>query len=178
MGQDIMSLEKKNKPIFLCGFMGCGKSTVGRKLASVLNCDFVDMDNYIEAAEGRSISEIFASEGEKYFRDLETETIKRFKNKGGVIATGGGALLREENGLAAKSSGIPVFIDTSFSVCYNRIKGDKKRPIAFNSTQEELKELYDKRKSLYIKNSLITVDGNIPVPAVTKEIINAINNMK
>lgn len=168
----------KNKPIFLCGFMGCGKSTVGKRLATLLKCDFIDMDNYIEEIEGRSISEIFAADGEKYFRDLETETIKKFKNKGGVVATGGGALLREENGHAAKESGIPVFIDTKFSVCYNRIKGDKKRPIAFNSTRDELEKLYNKRKNLYIKNSLITVGGNIPVSAVAKEIINAINNMK
>lgn len=177
MNQDSLNTKFKDKPIFLCGFMGCGKSTVGRKLASMLNCDFVDMDNYIEEIEGRSISEIFASDGEKYFRDLETETIKKFKNKGGVIATGGGALLREENGLAAKQSGIPVFIDTNFSVCYNRIKGDKKRPIAYNSTREELKELFDKRKGLYKKNSIIAVNGNVPVSVVAKEIIDAINNL-
>lgn len=177
MKLDGRSFKNKTKPIFLCGFMGCGKSTVGRKLASMLNCDFVDMDNYIEDIEGRSISEIFASDGEKYFRDLETLTIKKFKNKGGVIATGGGALLREENGLAAKQSGIPVFIDTKFSVCYNRIKGDRKRPIAFNSTREQLKELYDKRKGLYKKNSVITVDGNVPVSVAVKEIINSINNL-
>lgn len=177
MNQDSLNTKFKGKPIFLCGFMGCGKSTVGRKLASMLNCDFVDMDNYIEEIEGRSISEIFASDGEKYFRDLETETIKKFKNKGGVIATGGGALLREENGLAAKQSGIPVFIDTNFSVCYNRIKGDKKRPIAYNSTREELKELFDKRKGLYKRNSIIAVNGNVPVSVVAKEIIDAINNL-
>ena len=178
MSPEILITNNKNKPIFLCGFMGCGKSTVGRKLASLLKCDFVDMDYYIEKTEGRSISEIFQSDGEKYFRDIETETIKKFKGVSGVIATGGGALLREENGLAAKESGIPVFIDTKFSVCYNRIKNDKKRPIAFNSTESELKELYDKRKNLYIKNSLITVDGNIPVIVVAKEIIKSVNNLK
>lgn len=178
MNQGILISKNKNKPIFLCGFMGCGKSTVGRSLASILECDFVDMDNYIEQSEGRSISEIFSSDGEKYFRDLETEVIKKFKGVSGVIATGGGALLREENGKASKEAGIPVFIDTNFSVCYNRIKGDRKRPIAFNSTREELNELYDKRKNLYIKNSLVTVDGNVPVLAVAKEIIKAINNLK
>ncbi len=178
MSQEILISNNKSKPIFLCGFMGCGKSTVGRKVASILKCDFVDMDHYIEKSEGRSISEIFQSDGEKYFRDIETETIKKFKGSSGVIATGGGALLREENGLAAKECGIPVFIDTKFSVCYNRIKDDKKRPIAFNSTEAELKELYDKRKKLYIKNSLITVNGNIPVIVVAKEIINAVNNLK
>ena len=165
------------KPIFLCGFMGCGKSTVGRRLASALKCSFIDMDDYIEKKEGRSISEIFETDGEEYFRNLETETIKNFGNKKGVIATGGGALLREENGRAAKKFGIPVFIDTRFSICYNRIKGDKNRPLAFNSTREELKRLYDKRKGLYIKNSLITVGGGVPVYTVVKEIIKEINKL-
>ncbi len=165
------------KPIFLCGFMGCGKSTVGKRLASALKCDFTDMDRYIEETEGRTISEIFESDGEKYFRDLETEIIKSFKDKGGVIATGGGALLREENGLAAKQSGIPVFIDTKFSLCYERIKGDKKRPIAYNSTKDELKELYNKRKNLYIKNSLITVNGSVSVYSVVKQITKKVNKI-
>ena len=163
------------KPIFLCGFMGCGKSTVGKRLACALKCSFIDMDDYIEKQEGRSISEIFETEGEEYFRNLETETIKKLGNEKGVIATGGGALLREENGSAAKKFGIPVFIDTKFSVCYNRIKGDKKRPLAYNSKREELKKLYDKRKRLYIKNSVITVNGGVPVYTVVKSIIKEIN---
>ena len=81
------------RPIYLCGFMGCGKSTVGRRLASSLKCSFTDMDSYIEKEEGRSIREIFETDGEEYFRNLETETIKKLGNKKGVIATGGGALL-------------------------------------------------------------------------------------
>ena len=163
------------KPIFLCGFMGCGKSTVGKRLACALKCSFIDMDDYIEKQEGRSISEIFEAEGEEYFRNLETETIKKLGNEKGVIATGGGALLREENGRAAKKFGIPVFIDTKFSVCYNRIKGDKNRPLAYNSKREDLKRLFDKRKRLYIRNSVITVSGGVPVYTVVKNIIKEIN---
>lgn len=164
-------------PIYLCGFMGCGKSTVGRRLASSLKCSFTDMDSYIEKEEGRSIREIFETDGEEYFRNLETETIKKLGNKKGVIATGGGALLRAENGRAAKKFGIPVFIDTKFSICYNRIKGDKNRPLAYNSTREELKRLYYKRKNLYKKNSIITVSGGVPVYVVVKEIIKEINKL-
>ena len=155
--------------------MGCGKSTVGKRLAQLLKLQFIDMDDYIEKKEGRSISEIFQTDGEEYFRDLETETIKEFSDKQGVIATGGGALLREENGYVAKKYGIPIFIDTKFSICYNRIKGDKNRPLAFNSTSDELERLYDKRKGKYTKNSLITVSGNAPVHEVVKEIIKKIN---
>ena len=163
------------KPIFLCGFMGCGKSTVGKRLACALKVSFIDMDDYIEKKEGRSISEIFETDGEEYFRNLETETLKRFRYKNAVIATGGGALLREENGLAAKKFGIPIFIDTKFSVCYRRIKGDKNRPLAYNSKREELKKLFDKRKKLYKKNSVITVSGGASVYSVVKDIIKEIN---
>lgn len=167
----------KMKPIFLCGFMGCGKSTVGTRLACALKRRFIDMDKYIEKKEGRSISEIFETDGEEYFRNLETETIKKFRNKKWVIATGGGALLREENGRAAKKFGIPVYIDTKFSICYNRIKGDKNRPLAYNSTREELKKLYDKRKKKYIKNSIISVSGEAPVHTIVNNIINEINKL-
>ncbi len=163
------------KPIFLCGFMGCGKSTIGKRLACAFHFPFIDMDDYIVEKEGRQIYDIFATDGEEYFRDVETETIKEFRNKQGVIATGGGALLREENGLIAKKYGIPIFIDTSFSICYNRIKGDKNRPLAYNSTREELKNLYEKRKGLYIQNSLITVNGDNPVFSVVKEIVREVN---
>lgn len=157
--------------------MGCGKSTVGKRLACALKCSFIDMDDYIEKQEGRSISEIFKDEGEEYFRNLETETINKLGNENGVIATGGGALLREENGRAAKRFGVPVFIDTKFSICYNRIKDDKNRPLAYNSTREELKKLFDKRKRLYIKNSLITVSGGGSVYTVVKNIIKEINKL-
>ena len=155
--------------------MGCGKSTVGKRLACALKVSFIDMDDYIEKKEDRSISEIFETDGEEYFRNLETETLKRFRYKNAVIATGGGALLREENGLVAKKFGIPIFIDTKFSVCYRRIKGDKNRPLAYNSKREELKKLFDKRKKLYKKNSLITVSGGASVYSVVKEIIKELN---
>lgn len=166
------------KPIFLCGFMGCGKTTVGKRLACELKCSFIDMDDHIEKQEGRSISEIFETDGEEYFRNLETDTIKKLKDTKGVIATGGGALLRDENGRAAKKFGIPVFIDTKFSICYNRIKNDKNRPLAYNSTKEDLKKLFYTRKKLYIKNSLITVSGGKTVHTVVMEIIKEINKFQ
>ena len=84
--------------IVLCGFMGCGKTTVGKKLSKRLGVPFVDMDHYIEQKAGRKVSEIFAQLGEQAFRDMEYECAKELSKSGGtVIATGGGALTFERN---------------------------------------------------------------------------------
>lgn len=163
------------KPIFLCGFMGCGKSTVGRNLARILKCDFIDMDRYIEKKENKKIAKIFKDNGEEYFRNLETETIKCFKDKKAVIATGGGAMLREENSTCAKEIGVIILIDTKFSVCYNRIKGDKRRPLAYKSSEEELLNLYNTRREKYERASEYVIDGNVPAVAVAREIAKNIN---
>ena len=120
------------RPIFLCGFMGCGKSTVGKILAKKMGCQCVDLDKYIEVTAGMSIPEIFDKYGEEHFRKLETEALAAFADIGGVVATGGGALLSEENGKVAKRSGMVVFIDTYFNTCYGRIKNDPNRPIAYS----------------------------------------------
>jgi shikimate kinase len=77
--------------IFLIGFMGCGKSTIGKKLAKTLSCKFIDLDKYIERKTGESIQQIFKEKGEKYFRVLETESLMEIcESDNLVIATGGG----------------------------------------------------------------------------------------
>lgn len=150
------------KPIFLCGFMGCGKSTVGKILAKRLKCCCIDLDDYIEEQEGMTIPEIFEQKGEPYFREKETEALAAFGDIGGVVATGGGALLSDKNGETAKKSGMAVFIDTDFNVCYDRIKDDPHRPIAASSTREQLKARFDDRKPKYQAHSHFTVSGGYP----------------
>ena len=150
------------KPIFLCGFMGCGKSTVGKILAKRLKCRCIDLDDYIEEQEGMTIPEIFEQKGESYFREKETEALAAFGDIGGVVATGGGALLSDKNGETAKNSGMAVFIDTDFDVCYDRIKDDPHRPIAASSTREQLKARFDDRKPKYQAHSHFTVPGGYP----------------
>ena len=161
------------KPVFLCGFMGCGKSTVGRILARNLGVKLVDLDNYIEKKEGMKIPEIFDKKGEEYFRALETSALKEFKKLGGVVATGGGTLLSEENGKTAKESGVVIFLDVPFEVCYGRIKDDPNRPIAYNSTKEQLEERYNTRRPLYEAHSDYKISGNFS-PAETANKIKAI----
>lgn len=158
------------KPIFLCGFMGCGKSTVGKILAKKMGVKFADLDKYIEDKEKMSIPEIFEKKGEEYFRKVETEALAEFKSLGGVVATGGGALLSEENGRVAKSSGMVVFIDTFFNTCYDRIKDDPNRPIAYNSTKEQLKERFDQRRPLYTAHSHYQISGGYPPVVIAAKI--------
>ena len=87
----------KMKAVYLCGFMGCGKSTIGRILAQKCGCALVDMDDYIVEREGMTIPQIFADKGEKYFRDTETAVIGELAEKNCIIACGGGAMLKKEN---------------------------------------------------------------------------------
>ena len=158
------------RTVFLCGFMGCGKSTVGKVAAGMLGVQFVDLDEYIEQQEKMSIPVIFSKKGEEYFRDCETKAIKDFDGKGNVVATGGGALLREENAEAAQAAGVVIFIDTDFETCYERIKDDPHRPIAYNSTKEQLKERYDQRRPLYEAHSQFTIDGSLSPAQMAKQI--------
>lgn len=158
------------KPIFLCGFMGCGKSTVGKILGNKMGVTCVDLDKYIEDNEGMTIPEIFEKKGEEYFRKAESQALADFAEIGGIVATGGGTLLTEENGDIAKNAGMVVFIDTYFETCYNRIKDDPHRPIAVNSTKQQLKERFDYRRPLYIAHSHIQISGGYPPLVIASKI--------
>ena len=148
----IEALKKDIENIVLIGMPGCGKSTLGKKLAKITGKTFVDMDAYIEAHEGCSIPEIFAAHGESYFRDLETEAAKAIgKEKGQVIATGGGAILRPENMKALGQNGRIVFIRRPLE---DLATGG--RPLS--KSPEALKSMYEIRLPLYNKYSRYTVD--------------------
>ncbi len=158
------------KTVFLCGFMGCGKSTVGKIAAKLLGSQFVDLDEFIEQQQAMSIPVIFSSKGEEYFRDCETKAIAQFGEKAAVVATGGGAMLREENAETAQNAGIVIFIDTDFETCYERIKDDPHRPIAYNSTKQQLKERFDQRRPLYQAHSQFTIDGSLNAAQIANKI--------
>lgn len=168
-GSEKMS-DKKMKPVFLCGFMGCGKSTVGKILAKKIGCECIDLDKYIEDTEGMTIPEIFDKKGEPYFRAAETKALAAFADIGGVVATGGGTLLSDENGETAKKAGMVVFIDTHFNTCYERIKDDPHRPIAYNSTKEQLQERFDQRRPLYAAHSHYQISGGYPPVVIASKI--------
>lgn len=146
------------KNIILCGFMGCGKSTVGTALAKLLSRDFIDMDSFIEARENMKIPEIFEKNGEEYFRSSEYNAIVALSGMQNlVIASGGGALQRRENVDAMRQNGDIVFLNASFDVCYSRIK-DSDRPLVKKLSREELERIYNERAPVYREAASITAD--------------------
>lgn len=146
--------------IFLCGFMGCGKSTIGQILAKKSGCGFCDTDELIVKNQGMTIPEIFSQKGEPYFRTVEAETVKSLCGKNTVVACGGGAMQNSETAEAVKNNdGTIVYLNVPFDVCYDRIKNDKNRPIVVNNTKEQLEEIYNNRRDIYMKNSTVMVEA-------------------
>lgn len=158
------------RPIYLCGFMGCGKSHIGRMLAIKCCAVFIDLDKYITDKKKMTIPEIFEKYGEPYFRELEAKYIKEFKGRT-IIATGGGAMLRDETAAFAREKGLVFFLNASFDTCYGRIAGDTNRPIVMNNTKEQLKAIYDTRLPIYRKNSTYEVNANISDKIIAEEIL-------
>ena len=132
--------------IYLIGMPGSGKSSLGVKLALALKYEFLDMDSYIEKKENRSIPDIFKSNGETYFRNLEKEALADFKNMDNlVISTGGGVIKDKNNKLLF--DGLCVFLNVDLKTLENRIKNQNNdRPLLKTKT---IKELYDERIDLY-----------------------------
>lgn len=159
--------------IYLCGFMGCGKSHMGRKLSEKLGCTLVDLDAYIEEKEGRTIPGIFAQDGEPHFRELEAKYIREMPENS-VVATGGGAIINPVTAETARNAGTVVFLDADFELCYNRIKGDTHRPLVMNNTKEQLLELFNKRRKIYLEHSDFSVDSNISESEILDMILKGI----
>ena len=116
--------------ISLVGFMGSGKSSVGRELATRLGWDFVDTDDLVEASAGRGISDIFATDGEDAFRDMESTAVREAAARERVvIATGGGVVLRVENIDALSERGEVVLLTTTPEAAYERVRDETHRPL-------------------------------------------------
>ena len=161
------------KNIFLIGFMGCGKSTMARLLAEELQMQLVEMDETIEVEEKRSITEIFASDGEAYFRDLETQLITKIADRGNmVVSCGGGAVLREENVVQMKRNGYVVYLCATPETIYERVHTSTNRPLLNgNMNVPYIRELMEKRISKYeaAADEIVLVDGKTKLD-ILKEI--------
>lgn len=145
------------KRVYLVGYMGSGKSAVGKKLSFATKWPLYDMDDEIERKAGMPIPEIFAKYGEQYFRDLETAFLRDFKEDYCIIATGGGVAMREENRKIMKETGLVFFLNAPFRDIWQRIATDVNRPIVQSSTREELEKLYEERKPNYFQAGHIKV---------------------
>ncbi len=141
---------KSKKNLVLLGMMGSGKSTIGQLLSKKLDLEFHDIDKHIEKKEGRKISEIFKIEGEIFFRKIEEKiTIKVLKLNNKIISLGGGAFLNENIRKEVLSNNISFWLNWKSSTLIRRIKRNKKRPIAYNSNENEIKKLISERLKIY-----------------------------
>ena len=158
-----MMAQKQN--IVLIGMPGCGKSTVGKELARLLNADFIDTDAEIVNKDGRPIPEIFSEEGEQGFRDLETEAIRNIAvRQHAVIATGGGAILRQENVRLLQQNGRVYFIDRPLEA----LETTSDRPLSCN--RQDLERRYQERYDIY----LASCHKRIPSDSVVEDVVAAI----
>lgn len=156
---------KSKQNIVLTGMPGCGKSTIGKLLAEKLNRQFVDTDEVIVEKEGRQISDIFASDGEEYFRDAEAFAVKQVSEKNGlVIATGGGAILRSDNIAALSSNGKIFFLNRPL----DDIMPTDDRPLSSNFN--DLKTRFDERYPIYKS----TCDEEVFVDGIAQNVVQSI----
>jgi len=148
--------------IILIGYMGSGKTTIGENLAQCLDYTFVDTDAYIEKKQCRSISEIFSTDGEAAFRDMETALLKQMaeeKSSRLVISTGGGMPVREENRLLLSALGNVVYLKAAPHTIYNRIKEDTTRPLLqCENPMAKICEMLDKRGPAYEAAATVIVE--------------------
>ncbi|MDM8527454.1 shikimate kinase [Anaerolineales bacterium HSG24] len=128
--------------IVLAGFMGTGKSIIGKQLAHKLSLPFLDMDELIEEREGRSINQIFATDGEPYFRQLEVALCQELaKRSGSVIATGGGTLIPEANFKVMAETGLVICLDCEPDALWQRIGDSENRPMLAEQDETRLNRL-------------------------------------
>jgi shikimate kinase len=166
-----MNLKLKCTPgIYLVGFMGSGKSTIGRLLAERLGWSFFDTDEEIEAAGKMAIAEIFAARGEPEFRRIETEIVRRHVAwiEGGhsaVMALGGGAFVEPPNRELLLNNGVTVWLDCPFEVVKRRVAQASHRPLARDP--EKFAALYDSRREAYrLAEVRIPIESDDPAAAV------------
>lgn len=166
-----MNLRLKRTPgIYLVGFMGSGKSTIGRLLAERLGWSFFDTDEEIEAAGRMTVAEIFAARGEPEFRRIETEIVRRHvawveRGRPAVLALGGGAFVEPSNRELLLNNGVTVWLDCPFEVVNRRVAQASHRPLARDP--EKFAALYDSRREVYrLADARIRIESDDPAAAV------------
>ena len=169
-----------DRSLILTGFMGSGKSSVGRILADRLGCPFVDLDAEIVAGAGRSINEIFADDGEESFRIMESACLERALEGGrSVVATGGGVVIADGNRDRMRRLGGVVNLGVSLPQVLRRLEGSADRPLfAGSDAPNRLKLLMDERKQFYADADIrIDTDGK-SVEDVAAEILRFVEELR
>ena len=161
--------------IYLLGMMGSGKSTVGRSLSQYMDKPFIDLDLEIEQSVGKTISEIFENDGEKYFRNIESNQLYQYSDS--VVACGGGIILNEGNRTFIKKNGKAILLTASIAELSERLSTSENRPLLpKNNMEETLTLLWLDRQLRYLNTAEFTIetDGKTP-EKITQEILNQLD---
>lgn len=162
--------------IVLVGYMGSGKTTIGKYISRELGYEFIDTDEYIMKKEGLTVNDIFAKKGEEYFRTLETDAIRELGNSlhNTVIATGGGLPMRDENRRLIKALGTVYYLKTGADTIFRRISGNEDRPLLMcENPYERICSMLNERESAYLCSADVVIyTDNKSVKDVAKEIYN------
>ena len=169
-------MKSKNN-LVLVGMMGSGKTVIGKILSKKLNMEFIDIDNKIEEIEKKTISEIFKTKGEKYFRNIEEKiSLKSLKLQNKIISLGGGGYINPNIRKYTLNKCISVWLYWKPETLINRIKNSKKRPLAMKLNSFEIQNLIEKRSIIYnLSNYKINCD-KLKKSEIVKKIINIYEN--
>ncbi len=174
--QDAIRAGLGPRSLVLVGLMGCGKSSVGKRLAARLGLPFVDADDEIVKAAGQSINEIFAEHGEAYFRDGERRVIQRILAAGPqVLATGGGAFMNEETRATIRRSGISIWLRADLPVLMRRVLKRDTRPLLKTGDPEQvMRNLIATRYPVYAEADLAVESRDVAHEVIVSEILDAL----
>ena len=161
-----------NKNLVFLGMMGSGKSSIGKLVSKKLSLTFIDIDNLIVKATGMNISELFEKKGENYFRNLEEKiTIKSLKKINNIVSLGGGGFINNKIRREVITNHYSFWLNWDESILLNRIKNNKKRPLAFISTDQEIRKMIRKRSKIY-SNAQFKINCNkLTKTEIVKKII-------
>lgn len=171
-----MHVKLKSSPgIYLVGFMGCGKTTVGEALADRLGWDFVDVDAQIEQRATTKISDIFEKHGEPAFRVLERQAVVEqvhlvLQGRARVVALGGGTFTDERNRQTLGEGGVSIWLDAPVETLWKRVSDETHRPLA--QEREAFVVLYEKRRPAYAKADFTIQAGSQSAEQVVEEILS------
>lgn len=164
------------RPLVLVGLMGCGKSSIGKRLAARLSLPFIDADEEIERVAQKSITEIFADHGEEFFRDREAKVIARLLGSGPqVLATGGGAFITAETRQKIREAGVSIWLHAELPVLMRRVGKRDTRPLLKSGDPEQvMRNLMAARYPIYAEADITIESRDIPHDSIVAEIIAAL----
>lgn len=165
-----------NESLYLIGFMGAGKTSVGRALAFITGNPVMDLDDRVEEEANMSIRDIFEKYGESYFRELESKILRDSIHTKAIITTGGGVVLNRQNREFLKKTKRVIFLKCDPEVTFSRIGADPLRPLIKNKTAKEIGEMYKERLPYYMECAALSIDTtHLSIDEIAKQIQKEMN---